>query len=786
MAAKQSSRKKRAKRPQKKRATRRKGSSKGRRWLPSFIPPSLPSLPADQVIDVGGMLLALAGVATLLAMLPSRHPSILEPWLALLTWLLGVLAPLVPLLLVAGGIWLVARRFVDTPSPPWHRLLGFGLLAAALIGGIGLIEGWDGRPVGSSSYAGAVGYGIFRALALAVGRWGAAVALLAGGTLALLFLLERSLADLAEGLRRLVPRPRPAPLYDWPEPGKDTARRQFRLPPVPPIVERSRSVVQRAVGRLLERRPTRATAAAQARPLAAKRAGPPAPAAAVARESLDDGWLLPPWEQFLSAGEDAAANLPSIRHKAAVIEETLSHFGVPAQVVEVNEGPVVTQFGVVPGTIRKTIRGEKREIRVKVSAITNLQNDLALALAAARIRVEAPVPGRGYVGIEVPNDESAVVTLRDTMESDAFRALEGGLPVALGRDVSGRPVVADLARMPHLLIAGATGAGKSVCLNAILSSLLCQFTPEQLKLLLVDPKMVELAGYNGIPHLISPVVTELERVVGLLRWTVNEMERRYRILSGNRVRHVVAYNERQRKKGEAELPYLVLVIDELADLMLSAADQVEEMICRLAQMARATGIHMVLATQRPSVNVVTGLIKANFPARIAFAVASNTDSRVILDRPGAETLLGRGDMLFMRADSAGLIRAQGCFVSDIELHSLTAYWQQQAAQRASAPAAAPTPEGAATPSAPSPVKAVDWAELLAEEDGSEDELLPRAREIVRDAGRASISMLQRRMRVGYARAARLVDLLEAEGSIGASNGPGKNRRVLAEEPDGDA
>ncbi len=345
--------------------------------------------------------------------------------------------------------------------------------------------------------------------------------------------------------------------------------------------------------------------------------------------------------------------------------------------------------------------------------------------------------------------------------------------------MTGNAVVADLARMPHLLIAGATGSGKSVCINTIICSLLCHNSPDHLKLMMVDPKMVELVGYNGVPHLIVPVVTEIERVVGLLRWTVNEMERRYKIFSEAHVRNLEAYNAKMLKQGSKPLPFLVLIIDELADLMMAAADQVEAMICRLAQMARATGIHLILATQRPSVDVVTGLIKANFPARIAFAVTSQIDSRVILDRPGAESLLGRGDMLFLSSDSSVLKRAQGCFVGDRELERINHFWLEQAEtmKRTSEPAA--RVERAAVEA----VAPVRWDELLEDpSEGAEDELLPKAREIVRKAGSCSVSMLQRRLRVGYARAARLVDLLEEEGTIGASEGPGKTRGVYRDEP----
>jgi S-DNA-T family DNA segregation ATPase FtsK/SpoIIIE len=426
------------------------------------------------------------------------------------------------------------------------------------------------------------------------------------------------------------------------------------------------------------------------------------------------------------------------------------------------------------------VRGEETEVKVKISKITRLQNDLALALAAQSIRMEAPVPGQPYIGIEVPNDKSSLVSVRGIMESEAFKNIKGALPIALGRDIMGRSLVADLARMPHLLIAGATGSGKSVCLNTIICSLLCHKSPSELKLIMVDPKMVELIGYNDIPHLVVPVVTDYERVVALLRWAVSEMERRYKILSENRMRHLDAYNQSAHQKGEATLPYVLVIIDELADLMMVGdSDEIEQLICRLAQKARAIGIHLILATQRPSVNVVTGLIKANFPARLAFAVTSQIDSRVILDTKGAESLLGQGDMLYMASDSGMLRRAQGCYVSDEELDTITLHWKEQAQARGfnSKQRPAPLAEGVA------PIQAVLWDELLKDDDEEEekDELLPKARKLVAKAGKASTSMLQRRLRVGYARAARIVDLLEEEGTIGRSEGPGKHREVYSDQ-----
>ncbi|MBA3532973.1 MAG: DNA translocase FtsK, partial [Ardenticatenales bacterium] len=458
---------------------------------------------------------------------------------------------------------------------------------------------------------------------------------------------------------------------------------------------------------------------------------------------------------------------PSIaREKARIIEETLRSFGVVATVVQVNQGPAVTQFGVQPGFIEQTMRdGTVRKRKVKVNAITSLADDLALALAAKSIRVEAPVPGRPYVGIEVPNIDTELVTLHSVLTSAEFKKTDSDLAFALGRDVSGHPVVGDLARMPHMLIAGATGSGKSVCVNTIIASLLFNLGPEQLQILMIDPKMVELIPYNGIPHLIAPVVTDMERVVGALTWAMREMDRRYKLFSKAGKRNHQSYNSWALTQGKETLPYIVIIIDELADLMMVAADQVERIICRIAQMARATGMHLILATQRPSVDVVTGLIKANVPARVAFAVASQVDSRVILDTNGAEALLGRGDMLFQAPDSSKLQRLQGCFVSDQELQEVVGYWLRYNPQRAAAP-----------------VDKTPWDDILdemEEAEAGEDDLLEQAIAIVKEHQWASTSFLQRKLRIGYTRAARLIDTLEEKGIIGPpEEGNNGSRTVL--------
>ncbi len=473
---------------------------------------------------------------------------------------------------------------------------------------------------------------------------------------------------------------------------------------------------------------------------------------------------LPPLD-LLAPDEGEALSDAAARDRANLIERTLASFGIPARVIEVNVGPTVTQFGVEPLYIERN--GLRRKVRV--SRIQALANDLALALAAPSIRIEAPVPGRPYVGIEVPNADVALVNLRGVLESPEFQRLRSPLGIALGRDVSGTPAVADLARMPHLLIAGATGSGKSVCVNAIVTCLLLNNGPDRLRLLMIDPKMVELVGYNGIPHLLAPVVTDLKQVVGALIWMTLQMDERYHRLNALGVRNIEAYNRKvARRKGEdGPLPYIVVIIDELADLMMTAPEEVERHVCRLAQMARATGIHLVIATQRPSVDVVTGLIKANFPARIAFAVASGIDSRVILDQPGAEKLLGRGDMLFMMPESSKLRRIQGCFVSDQEIRAVVDFWRRANTEE---PVVAESP--------------LPWAGLLDEME-EKDDLIEQALRELEGVERTSVSMLQRRLRIGFPRAARLIEQLEEMGVVGPDEGGGRSRRVLLSDSKGE-
>jgi S-DNA-T family DNA segregation ATPase FtsK/SpoIIIE len=475
---------------------------------------------------------------------------------------------------------------------------------------------------------------------------------------------------------------------------------------------------------------------------------------------------LPPLTILL--GDTAIrADERTINQTAGLIMKTLAEFGVPATVIGYRVGPSVTQFAVQPGFIKKPGSDEvdAQQMKVRVAQIASLQKDIALALSAQRLRIEAPVPGKPYVGIEVPNATNTVVRMKGLLESDAFYKVGAPLTIALGRDVSGHPLMADLARMPHILIAGATGSGKSVCITAIAACLAMNNAPEDLRMVMIDSKMVELIRFNGLPHVYGKVETNIERILGVLRWVVVEMEHRYRLLESMHARDLDAYNRKATRKADGKaLPRIVVLIDELADLMMSAPDVTEHNLVRLAQMARATGIHLVVATQRPSTDVVTGLIKANFPARLAFAVASSVDSRVILDYTGAESLLGKGDMLFLNPEVGNPVRAQGVMITDMEIERLSSHWRKSGVEVDDVP---------------------PWETLLREsEDANEDDgLIEQAVSIVRSTQRASASLIQRRLRIGYPRAARLLDQLEEMGVVGPSQGGGKERDVLIPEED---
>ncbi len=708
----------------------------------------------DRKLDIAGVILGLVGLLTLLSLASSTRSPLTGGWVSLVAKGSGWGMYILPLALIVVGAWLVLRHFERIPSVSVERLIGIILLFTNILAWLHFLT----FPVSSQAAldtaaagegGGYIGGAFVIALQSTLGTGGAAIALLAWTLIALAMTLDVSILDMFRWVPALVTR-----LGDqWDEfraqrGGKPASYTGMVPQPGVPMPE----------GDLLS--PAYAPSAPQPAAL------PFAVSGAQARE-----WAIPPVAEILDEGGQVDYDAELDLQRGRVIEETLASFGAPGNVIEISRGPTITMFGVEPD-FNESRSGKTR---VRVGKIAALADDLALALSARTIRIQAPVPGKGYIGIEVPNEEISLVAVRDVIESEAFTRLKSTLRFALGQDVAGNAVAADLSAMPHLLVAGATGSGKSVCVNSLISCLLMFNTPDELRLIMVDPKRVELTGYNGIPHLLAPVVVDIERVVGVLQWVLREMDQRYHKLAQAGCRNIKEYNSQLEASGEKKLPYLVVIVDELADLMMLAPDETERTLTRLAQLARATGIHLVIATQRPSVDVVTGLIKANFPARVAFAVASGVDSRVILDQPGAERLLGRGDMLFQAPDAPAPVRLQGTFVSDAEIQRLVAYWQSFAGAVTSAPTAAGGTPGAVP--AGIPLKQIPlWEEMQAEE--RKDPLLEEAVDLVRRQGRASISMLQRRLRIGYTRSARLVETMEAKGIVGPPDPGTGTREVL--------
>ncbi len=471
-----------------------------------------------------------------------------------------------------------------------------------------------------------------------------------------------------------------------------------------------------------------------------------------------ENYTLPPLELLNDfEKKQDPHNKKEILNNAKKIEETMKNFGIDASIIQINKGPSITCYELQPAP------------GVKVSRIVNLSDDLALNLATSDIRVEAPIPGKAAVGIEVPNRIKDNVGLKEILQSEEYMSLDSNIPLLLGKDISGTPIVSSIDKMPHLLIAGATGSGKSVCINTIIMSILFKAHPDDVKLLLIDPKVVELSIYNGIPHLLIPVVTEPRKAASALNWAVEEMERRYKLFAKNNVRDISGYNEKHRNKKDEKLSSIVIIIDELADLMMVAAQEIEDFICRLAQMARAAGIYLIVATQRPSVDVITGTIKANIPSRISFAVSSQVDSRTILDMVGAEKLLGKGDMLFYPSNLSKPIRVQGAFISDMEVEEVVSFLKAQNLTEYDN-------------------EIIETIQSEIELDnilGDTDELLPKAASLVTEEGQASISLLQRKLKIGYARAARIVDEMEELNIVGGHEGS-KPRKVLVSKDEIDS
>jgi S-DNA-T family DNA segregation ATPase FtsK/SpoIIIE len=718
-------------------------------------------LSLDRKLDILGVALTLVGFLTLLSFLSPINSSLIGAWVSGLGKTFGWGKYIFPLALMLSGLWLVLRNFERIPQFAVERVLGIillflNLLAVFHLAGISITEESALALAQVGKGGGYLGAAVAGGLQTILGTGGTIIALIAWLFIALALTLDLTVIEMVRWIPPIFNR-----LQDWIIETREEYRNHQSKGRSPYVSMGTPSPLSHGTAQSEQIELTPIPRTDSILPLGQTLQARDAPRT----------WVLPPVHQILEQGEEVTFSEELDQQRVRVIEESLASFGAPARVVEINRGPAITQFGVEPDFIES--RGGR--MRVRVSKIASLADDLALALSARTIRVQAPVPGKGFVGIEVPNEKIALVALRDLIESEAFKRLKSPLRFALGLSVSGNAFATDLTVMPHLLIAGATGSGKSVCVNSLIACLLLHNTPDDIRLVMVDPKRVELTNYNGIPHLLAPVVVELERVVTVLQWVLREMDMRYHKLAEAGCRNIQEYNNLQTASGAKKLPYLVVIVDELADLMILSPEETERAITRLAQLARATGIHLVIATQRPSVDVVTGLIKANFPARIAFAVTSGVDSRVVLDQPGAERLLGRGDMLFQAPDAPAPVRLQGVFVSDSEILSLVTYWQSQAGLAPTTP----TTAGGTVDGLESglPLKQMPlWEDM--EKDENADPLLNEAIDLSRRQGRASISMLQRRLRIGYTRAARLVETMEDKGIVGPPDPSTGTREIL--------
>jgi S-DNA-T family DNA segregation ATPase FtsK/SpoIIIE len=736
--------------------------------------PSL-RLNPDVTRTIVSLVLLILGAVTLIALLLPGEGRLTDWWRDSIAPWLGTSRWLLPFVLLACGGWLAWRR----PQRWAHRVAAAFVAFVAFQAIIGLLVdagALDGR---SGGY---IGNWLADVMPRLVTTPGAFVILTIIGVVALGVALDRPLRALAEPLGRVIRGTGAAIIGEAPpdtptEPGENGSKPRGTAPskagtpgqagiwtdregdrPAIPSATPSAAPVSALFA------PAAGVVAASGQPEAAASAA--AAIAVVERDSEDvtdatdtipagdePPYALPPTTVLDDIAPLTGGKGMDHQRNADIITAKLASFNIPARVMRWNAGPVVTQYEIEP------------DPSVKVSRIEALSDDLSMALASRTIRIEAPIPGKSVVGLEIPNSDFNVVALRRIIEESDFSASR--LMFALGRDVAGHPRAADLAKMPHLLIAGATGSGKSVMVNALIASLLMNATPADVRLILVDLKRVELAAYNGLPHLLTDVITEPAAAKAALRWAVAEMERRYRRFAAETARNIAAFND-ARSDPHDRLPYIVIIVDELADLMMREGKNVEDPIVRLAQKARATGIHMVLATQRPSVNVVTGLIKANFPSRIAFAMASQIDSRTIIDAPGAEDLIGRGDMLFQPADMPRPMRLQGVFVADREIRSITDYWRSWV----------PHYDGEVTKGVDEP-----GVEAPSTVDQDADEMLDQAIVVIREYDRASASLLQRRLRIGYARAARMMDQLEKRGYVGPGAGASPRQVLLPDVPE---
>ena len=741
--------------------------------------------------EVLALLLVVAAIISTIALFAPDAGLIVHPWHDALAFLLGWGIAFAPILLAGFAFMLWLKTM---PAERWMAATGAAVMAIGLLGMFHLAGGNGAAGVDTGDGGGAIGFAASAALSGAIGAAGAWIVLGLFVVVGLLLYFNMTVGDLvAAWLQRRDERAALAEI----EARRAAADPRARAEPIPvSVAPGQRGLFDRM------RNALGGGADAEDEPLIVRRARPAESAAPMQRprdvpfpigevepvqavpvtvdeleseetahlaevehtevadaalEAATRTWELPEVALLDDAPASSAAQL-DLSAKGQRIRETLAHFGIGVKVARIQEGPVVTQYAldVEPG--------------IKLSRIEGLADNLALDLKARSIRIQAPIPGEPYVGIEIPNSAFDLVTLKEVLSSPNFDEAAGRskLAFALGQDVAGQPFSADLSRMPHLLIAGATGSGKSVCVNAIICSLLMRASPSEVKLILIDPKRVEMAQYKGIPHLLTEVIVDNDKSVNALKWTVGTMESRYHEFAQRGVRNIAGYNE-ALKPGEPRMPYIVIVIDELADLMMVSAYEVEATITRIAQLARATGIHLVVATQRPSVQVITGLIKANIPSRIAFAMTSGVDSRTILDTVGAEDLLGRGDMLYQPIDAPRAVRLQGVLVTDHEIETVTRHWRAQGGPQYRPEITAPKRDGKA-------------GGRPGDEDGEGDALLAAAVDIVRRSDKASASLLQRRLRIGYARAARILDQMEDRGIVGPADGS-RFREVLV-TPDG--
>jgi len=711
--------------------------------------------------DIAGVAFFVLALLTLFGLIGFTKGSLITPWTVILERSFGWGSYLVVLFFALLGVLLLKQHLGSLAGLSLGRVLAlegllFVILAIFAIAGSMAIE-----PAEQGSYGGTVGWGLARLLTLIMPLPLATI---------IFVILALVLIIVGFGFDRKITEV----MQTW----ASSAPEEETLVPNPPLSPDSPQRVSRARQPIAADEEKSFVAKPGPRGSAQPSVRPAEKPTALIPSSMEEEPIpeaeprhrsdrLPPLS-ILAADAPATVQEEEILTMARIIERTLGEFGVDVRVAGYRAGPTVIQFAIEPGTYEKTgPDGLPQLLKFKVSQISDLRKDLALALSARTLRIVPVVAGQSYLGIEVPNPHTSTVRLRMVMESDAFKSIGVPLAIALGRDVSGKAVVFDLAKMPHLLIGGTTGSGKSVAIAAMATCLIMNNQPEDLRIAMLDPKMVELVRFNGLPHLMGKVETKVERMLNVLRWALVEMDHRYRILEAEKTRDIETYNRKVARRNGLKLPRVVLMIDELAELMQNAPEQTETALVRLAQMSRAVGIHLVVATQRPSTDIVTGKIKTNFPARIAFTVASGVDSRVILDQNGAEDLLGKGDSLFMNPEASGLQRVQGAFVSDKELDAVIAYWQK--AMEAEVKQSAP------------------WEEMSVEEkseNGFDEDLIQRAIEVVRKSQRASASMLQMRLRIGFPRAARLLDVLEERGIVGPPVGSGRERDVLV-EPDDD-